>query len=173
MILPWIAGHLWSSKVLQSWAKLKTLSCHEDPNIISNHGMHTWLLQPSCNNFATSMPLLSLKRLSYWEDANPKYEEIDCSRTCRQHQHKTPKGGKSEFIKQSMDGWLQSRSSYFWCCPIIHLPQPQTWFTWLGEVVDELDGGCEGASGDGVLGDLVRFAVVGSGDQSAAYNASN
>ena len=65
-----------------------------------------------------------------------------------------------------MDGWLQSRSSYLWC-------YRRTRFTWLGEVVDELDGGREGACSDGVLGDLVCFAVAGSGDQSTGYDASN
>lgn len=45
--------------------------------------------------------------------------------------------------------------------------------TWLGEVVDELGGGRDGASGDGVLDDLVPVAVARRGDQSAAHHTSD
>ena len=45
--------------------------------------------------------------------------------------------------------------------------------TQLGEVVDELDGGRDGTSGDGILGDLVPFVVASSRDQGAACDASN
>ena len=72
-------------------------------------------------------------------------------------------------IINTQGGWLQSRSSY---SVLSDKNIAADMASQLGEVVDELDGGRDGTSGDGVLGDLVPFVVARSRDQGTSCNAS-